>query len=128
MPLTLVNGFTGFDAPSYFPINDQGFGNENPPYNYSFTTEIHTRFRYRGGEKVTFDGDDDFWLFINGRLAIDLGGVHREQLGTVDLDGNATTLGLTVGEDYPLEIFHAERHTSESHFVLSTSIKCFLPQ
>jgi fibro-slime domain-containing protein len=54
---------------------------------------------------------------------IDLGGLHGEVEGTVDLD----TLGLTEGEVYARDIFHAERRHDGSHFRIETSIECFLP-
>ncbi len=36
------------------------------------------------------------------------------------------SLGLTLGETYPMDIFHAERHTNESNFRIETTIQCFV--
>ncbi len=111
-----------FDSPLFFPIDDQGFGNEGLPHNYHFTLELHVDFRYQGGETFTFRGDDDVFVFINDLLAINLGGVHSAESATVDLDASAATLGLTVGNTYPLALFFAERHTEGSSFHLETTI------
>ena len=73
----------------------------------------------------TFTGDDDLFTFINGKLAIDLGGVHGPQSDTIDLDQKAADLGLVVGETYPLDFFFAERHLVQSNFRIDTSITCF---
>ena len=54
-----------------------GFGNEYQSHNFDFTAELHFNFQYRGGEKFTFKGDDDLWLFLNGKLAVDLRHPHR---------------------------------------------------
>jgi fibro-slime domain-containing protein len=113
--------------PGFFPIDGRGFGNEGRPHNYHFTTEIHSRFMYRGGEVFRFRGDDDLWLFVNGKLALDLGGLHAPVEGTVRFDDMATSLGITPGNTYDMDIFHAERHTVLSNFRIETSIDCFIP-
>jgi fibro-slime domain-containing protein len=117
-------GLFVYDSSAFFPVDGQGFGNEGNPHNFHFTTELHTEFTYRGGELFTFTGDDDLYLFINNRLALDLGGTHPRISGTVDLDAQASTLGIAIGNTYPMDIFHAERHTTESNFRIETTIEC----
>jgi len=126
LALTEVSpGLFSYQNNAFYPIDNQGWDNEGNPHNYHFTTEIHLTFAYNGGEKFTFTGDDDLWLFINDTLAIDLGGTHPELSDTVDLDAQAATLGIVPGNSYAMDIFHAERHTDQSNFRIDTSIKCF---
>jgi fibro-slime domain-containing protein len=120
-------GIFVFDDPDFFPLDGMGWpGEERLGHNFHFTTEIHATFTYRGGEVFTFRGDDDVFLFVNGWLALDLGGVHGVQSGTVDFDAMASVLEIVPGGTYTLDVFHAERHTSESNFRLETSIECFI--
>lgn len=120
-------GVYTFDNGDFFPIDGQGFGDEGNAHNYHFTYEIHAEFTYEGGEVFTFTGDDDLFTFINKKLAIDLGGTHPALSTTIDLDAIAGALGISVGNVYPMDIFHAERHTSESNFRIQTTIACFQP-
>lgn len=115
-------GLFVFSDDDFFPIDDQLFGNERFSHNFHFTLEASTQFQYVGGEMFSFSGDDDMWVFINRRLAIDLGGIHTRLAATVRLDEEATRLDLTRGETYPLHFFFAERHTFASHFKIETSI------
>jgi fibro-slime domain-containing protein len=127
--LTLVENPPGtftFDNQSFFPLDGVGFGNETNPHNFHFTTEIHTTFTYHGGEVFTFSGDDDVFVYVNKRLAIDLGGVHDPLTGSIDFDARQAQLGITVGETYTLDVFHAERHTVASTFRMVTNIDCLV--
>jgi fibro-slime domain-containing protein len=116
--------FSASDAShQYFPVDGAGWGNDqNTSHNYSFTTEIHTKFVYRGGEVFTFTGDDDLWAFINRKLAIDIGGVHNATTESVSLDEHKDELGIEIGGVYSLDLFGAERHPGDSNFRIDTSM------
>jgi fibro-slime domain-containing protein len=109
---------------NFFPINGQLWGNyASTGKNFHFTYELHSRFTYKRGQKFKFTGDDDVWVYINGKKVIDLGGVHSAEEQEIDLD----TLGLTDGQRYDFDFFFAERHTTESNFTISTSIELNSP-
>ena len=107
---------------SFFPIDNQLWGNAGQPHNYWFTYELHNSFTYQGGEVFNFTGDDDVWVFINDQKVIDLGGVHPALSASVNLDDVADRLGLVEGETYSFDMFFAERHTTASNFIAETSI------
>jgi len=114
-----------YDNDAFYPLaNDEGWGNQYLDHNQDFTTEIHISFPYKGGEVFTFRGDDDLFLFVNGRLAVDLGGVHDALTGTVDMNARAAELGLQIGQTYKMDIFQAERHCCQSTFHLETTLSC----
>ena len=125
----LGGGMYRYQNDFFFPIDDMGWGMEgfwgtdSMIHNFHFTTEIHTRFTYEAGQIFSFQGDDDFWVFVDEQLVMDLGGVHPPLNRQVNMDD----LGLTEGVTYDLDIFHAERHTDQSNFQVETSINCFIP-
>jgi fibro-slime domain-containing protein len=121
-----------FDSADFFPLlPEEGFGitpaNHYRNQNFLFTTEVHLRFGYVAGQKFSFRGDDDLWIFVNNRLALDLGSMHGPESGVIDFDAQATELGIVPGGTYSMDIFHAERHTDGSNFRIETNISCFTP-
>lgn len=119
------NGSYYFPDAAFFPLDGLGWvagGQESASanHNFSFTSEIRTWFEFQGNESLSFSGDDDVWVFINDRLALDLGGLHPQRSSSFTLDApTATTLDLVAGNVYEIALFHAERHTDASNFNLT---------
>lgn len=143
--------------PAFFPVDKSGFTPQSersvalisPPYgtwtedtahNFHFTSEIRYWFKYEAGNTYVLDftGDDDVWVFINDRLAVDLGGIHSPNNANLTIDGNgrarttytptegttviparSAELGLEDGHVYQIAVFHAERQTTVSNFKLT---------
>jgi|GEM_PF-6405684 len=125
LPLYLNRTQSGtyqFNGNDFFPIDGKLFSLGLPGRNYLFTMESHARFIYRGGETFHFAGDDDVWIFIDNRLAVDLGGVHTTAGASIDLDA----LGLVPGQVYDIDFFFAERRPVDSNFLLTTTLE-FVP-
>ncbi len=116
-----------YEDGNFFPLTNRGYGNYSANRNFGFTSEFSTYFKFEGGEKLDFYGDDDVWVFVNGRLAVDIGGVHGQQSGSVTL--NTTThsggdqwvekFNIFKGGIYPIKLFQAERHTTASNYKLT---------
>lgn len=126
---TFVYDSAQTESGRFFPLDGLGFNemtdSQGQKHNFHFTTEAHVRFGYESGQVFTFSGDDDLWIFVNGKLALDLGGLHGPITATLDFDAQREALGIAPGNSYNMDIFHAERHTDESNFRIETNISCF---
>ncbi|MEX2213653.1 MAG: fibro-slime domain-containing protein [Phycisphaeraceae bacterium] len=87
---------------AFWPINGLMFGNQGLSKNFHFTYEIKTKFTYTPGQTFTFIGDDDVWVYVNGKRCIDVGGVHSAVTANFFLfDGKAfvTKAHFVLGGD-----------------------------
>jgi len=91
-------------------------------YNFWHTTEIHTSFQYRGGEIFSFTGDDDVHVYVNNRLALNLGGLHGPTGQDLNVTKYERELGLVKGQIYQFDLFQAEREVTESNFKMETTL------
>lgn len=90
----------------FFPLNNDTPSSKQQDANYSFGMSFSIPFTMRNGGYLdakktipitfSFSGDDDVWVYIDGRLALDLGGIHGESGGEIDF----STLTVTADRVY----------------------------
>lgn len=132
----------GSDNPEgdWYPIDAKGWGNLDiiaprmhkdadeatldNAHNQLFTAKIEASFYYRGGknELIISESDDDSWVFINGKLALDNGGLKGFAPASVNLDAVAAKLGIQPGKSYPITFFYAERNFGGARYRVSHNL------
>jgi fibro-slime domain-containing protein len=121
----------GAGCGGFFPLDGQPNVTKYPAcsgtdqHNFHFTSEVRYWFQYDSTRAATlrFTGDDDVFVFVNGHLVVDIGGVHEARNGVVTLDANTrdrsnALLGLTQDAIYEIIVFQAERNTCASNYRL----------
>lgn len=109
-----------YETNDFFPIDGVLNGNGPDSHNYHFTFEVAGTFVHDASadHMFKFKGDDDVWVFIDGKLVADLGGIAGAEEQFVELN----RLSLVDGKTYTLRFFMGERHQPQSTFRFSTTI------
>lgn len=95
----------------------------NGERNQHYCFESHAHFTYNRGQRFSFRGDDDIWVFVDNKLAVDIGGTHLAAPGYVDLDNFVGLSGkLVPGQQYDIDIFFCDRRTTMSNVRIKTNM------
>ena len=76
--------YSGFDGVKLFPTSDDGLAHNNM-FGMQYSIEFELTEDYVGPLEYYFFGDDDMWVFLDGRLVCDIGGVHSSVGAYVNL-------------------------------------------
>lgn len=138
---TIYNGTNGGDESGFYPLENLGYEqldlltntSRNDSLdkttgrnrNGSFTLRGESQFVYNKASKLyfTFTGDDDVYMYINGVLALDLGGAHGRNTKTVNLNEVADKCGLVDGQVATFTFFYMERCSDASTFGIKTNME-----
>lgn len=94
---TITKNGQNVSSYGYFPFNETATVGRASTYNYGFGTKLQMDFTLtddgmveadkadgKTSIKFFFSGDDDVWVFIDGQLALDVGGAHGKVSGLLE--------------------------------------------
>ena len=132
---TISQGTGGTATVGFYPLDGLGYEQSglltktsaiDSAHNGSFTLRGESQFVYKQASNLYFQftGDDDVYMYINGVLALDLGGAHGRNSKTVKLnDLDATKYGLVEGQVATFTFFYMERCSDASTFGIKTNME-----
>ena len=126
-----------FDERSFYPLDDVSFSDgdivNKDGHNHLFTMSFAVPFTVlaSGTEGFTIEADDDTFVYIDNKLAIDMGGIHSAAIGRINIRENGEVytgvddeslaysgINVSVGEGAIIRVFHADRDSRESELSL----------
>ena len=131
---TISQGTGGTATVGFYPLDKLGYEQSglltktsaiDSTHNGSFTLRGESQFVYNKDSNLyfTFTGDDDVYMYINGVLALDLGGAHGRNTKTVNLNEVADKCGLVDGQVATFTFFYMERCSDASTFGIKTNME-----
>ena len=114
------------EGADFYPLDGDrklSYENSNTAHNYFFGMRYDVSFKigdYVGPMNYEFTGDDDLWVLLDGKLVLDLGGIHGAADGTVDIwkELGKTADQLTSEEkekEHTLTVLYMERGAGDSN-------------
>ncbi len=135
----------------FFPFHEYDSNNDlqvnlNKELNHHFGIDMSVDFvipssgKDANGKPIVFEfsGDDDLWVFIDGKLVLDIGGVHQPLTGkinfsekTVEVEGISGTKSFDIVEDdavsHKMQVFYIERGGCDSNLNIRFNLPILKP-
>jgi fibro-slime domain-containing protein len=118
-----------FDAPAFFPLDSISPQRSVVLPNgtivaddYAYCMEINAAIDYAGGDTLKVRGDDDTWVFLDDRLAVDQGGIHYAKQVTLALDTLPFLKGK-LGRTLDLDVYYCSRQPATAVFGMEVAAR-----